>query len=381
MSVQLLSWEGPLEPAHVASRLTAMLFGHRPGRIPPDALRAELLRAALWELSVVRPSGAMLDAAATTHQVLGRARALWEPLEGTLWTAPQHQRDGEARLVEEENDGLNRAFLDMLAEDGDVLTLGRGRWLPAPLRLVPLSDTLYVLVGGLPTALLPEPIRQDLRFHGHFRQIARGAIPATLAPHQDDHWQFQTQESWLGTLPPPGPELVEQFARQELTPVLRNDSPSLEAYVARLDQPLEWRWRSLEQVPDDRYLLRNTGSWGQGRYSIGEVRGHNLLKQGQIPPFIELRRLVHALATAAGAPARARWEHSGTILSLSSALPARERKKLAVLASPQEGQAYALYMWSVETQHNKEVWTLLTALGMRVQTEQRGEESGETPDE
>jgi hypothetical protein len=381
MSVQLLSWEGPLEPAHIASRLTAMLFGRRPERIAPDALRAELLRAALWEFSVVRPSGAMLEATATTHQVLGRARALWEPLEGTLWTAPPHQPDGEALLVEEGNDGLNRAFLDMLAEDGDALTLGRGRWLPAPLRLVPLSDTLYVLVGGLPTALLPEPLRQDLRFHGHFRQIARGAISATPAPHQDDHWQFQTQESWLGTLPPPGPELVEQFARQELTPVLRNDSPSLEAYVARLDQPLQWRWRSLEQVPDGRYLLRNTGSWGQGRYSIGEVRGHTLLKQGQVPPFIELRRLLHALATAAGAPARARWEHNGTILSLSSALPARERKKLAVLASPQEGLAYAPYRWSVETQHHREVWTLLTALGMRVQTAQRGEESGETPDE
>ena len=378
MSVQSLSWEGPLEPAYVASRLTTMLFGHLPGNIPPDAVRAELLRAALWELSVVRQRGAAPDAAATTQQVLGRARALWEPLEDTLWTAPHQEREEEARLGEEESDGPGRAFLDTLAEDGDVLALGRGRWLPAPLRLVPISEELNVLVGGLPTALLPEPVRRGLRFHGHFRQVAGGVLPTG---RRGDHWQFQTQESWLGTLSPPVSELVEQFARQELTPVLRNDTPSLEAYVARLDQPLEWRWRPLEKVHDGRYLLRNTGSWGQGRYSTGEVRGHNLVKQGQVPPFIELRRLLHALATAAGAPARARWERNGTILSLSSALPARERKKLAILASPQRGQTYAPYRWSVETQHNREVWTLLTALGMRVQTEQRTGVSGETPDE
>lgn len=372
MPIQSLAWEGPLEPLQIARQLEAMLFGGTPAPLSPDAWRAEIVRAALWELSLSRRAETLLDSAVTTQQILGRARTLWAPLEGAFWASVSDHQEGEGMQEEEiEHDEVSRALLDVLVEQGDILSLGQGRWIPAPLRLVPLSSTLYLLIGGAPTALFPEPVLRGLRFHGTFRQMEGTVIETVSGPYQDEAWQFQTQENWLGAEPPTLPTLVEQFSLQDLVAVQRNDASLLEAYVASFDEPQGLRWRAVAQVPDGRYLLRNSSSWGQGRYSIGEIGGHALLKQGQVPRSIELRRLLYALGVAVGTPARAAWEVQSNTLVLFSELPARERKKLATLGVLQEkkGQPYYPRRWRIDPRQKGEVWALLTGLGVRMQTE------------
>ncbi len=374
MSVQKLVWEGPLVLEQAAKQLKAMLFGHFLTHVALEGLRAELLRAALWELSILRQPDKLIDAAVTTQQILGRARMLWEPLEGNVQPAIQYSQgtlENEEEAMqddEDEDDGLHRELLDILAEQGDVLSLERGRWIPAPLRLVPLSRELYLLAGGIPTILLPEPIIQALRLHSSFRQIASKVIQAVPAPYQNGLWQFQTQESWLGAVPPTLSELVEQFNQQELRAVQRSNTQSLEAYVASINKPQELRWQPLERVPDGCYLLRNLLSWGLGRYSIGEVQGHDLIKQGQLPASLEIRRLLYALGTAAGAPVRAGWERESNIFVLSNELPARERKKLTTMGSLQANKGLTYYprRWRVAPYHHQEVWNLLTGLEIRI---------------
>lgn len=372
-----LLWEGPLQTGQVAKQLEKMLFGPCASQITLEGLRSELLRVSLWELVMLRQPATLTASSVTTQQILGRARMFWEAMvdEGMLqsasWTQQSVSEDDQPWQDEEdENEGVNRYLLEALAEQGDVFSLGRGRWISVPLRLVPLSSSLYLLVGGMPTALLPQLILNDLRLHGSFRQIESQVIQSVPAPSQYEEWQFQTREHWLGAPALELPTLVEQFNQQELGIVQYRTAQSLEAYVASLDKPQGLRWRPLEHVSDGRYLLRSRMAWGQGRYSIGEIQSHCLIKQSGMPGSIEIRRLLYALGEAAGVPARARWEQETNTFVLDSELPMRERKLLATigLLQPNKGHSYYPRRWRVASQQSMEVITLLKRLGIVVRS-------------
>jgi hypothetical protein len=371
MVTQNFAWEGPLPLQKVASQLKATLFGSIEKQVTSEALRAEVIRVALWERSVLCQPRIVSDAVITTQQLLSRARTLWTPLHTAMQQVASSQSvDSEDHEQQPEEEELNRQTLDTLAEQGDLLILPQGRWLPAPLRLVPITSELYLLVGAIPSSLLPSPVLQALHLHGSFRRVERRVIQTVS--HFDEHecWQFQTQESWLGTSPPKQAELLERFRDTELYPVAQQSSTeSLEAYVASINKPQGLRWRSVPHIPEGgRYLLRNRTPWGKIFYSIGEIQNRQITKQSQMQESFDIRSLCYALDSDAGVPTRARWNRELGILTLKSELPARERKYLATLGHLQKNNPYYYpRIWNIAAQYEIKMKELFLHLGVLIE--------------
>ena len=297
MVIQNFVREGPLPLQKVATQLKATLFGPIEKQVMSEALRAKVIRVALWEQSVLCQPHTISYASTTTLQLLNRARMLWTPLHATMQQVTSSQSaDSEDREQQPEEEELNRQTLDTLAEQGDLLALPQGHWLPTPLRLVPITSALYLLVGTIPSSLLPSPVLQSLDLHGSFRRVERRVIQTVS--HFDEHecWQFQTRESWLGASPPEQAELLKSFRDAELCPVAQQGSTeSIEAYVASIDKPQGLRWRSFTHIPKDgRYLLRDRTPWGKIFYSIGEIQKYHIIGQSQ-GVSLDIRRLCYAL--------------------------------------------------------------------------------------
>ena len=88
----------------------------------------------LYGVTVGMPS----DAAISTQKILNRARILLEPFVVSRLQTSSSSDCADKQISED--DDLDRQFLDELAEQGDLLSLAGGRWLPAPLRLVPITS-------------------------------------------------------------------------------------------------------------------------------------------------------------------------------------------------------------------------------------------------
>jgi hypothetical protein len=367
MDVSAITWEGPLSIQEVAQQLIKTLFGPLIKQVPPEeALRGEVLRVAIWEQSVLSQQQSITDARVSTQRVLSRARFLWKPISTAL-----KKRDSSSELHVE--DELSRRALDDLAEQGDLLSLSGGQWLPAPLRLVPASLDRYLLVGGLPSSFLSYKILQELHLHGSFRQIETSLIQKY--PTFDGlagHWQFQTQESWLGAPVLTPKELLQKFQAEELLPVVQQVTPqNIEVYVASLDKPQGLRWQPPENVhKNGRYLLRSQTPWGQRFYTIGQFENQRIKRQSQIMESWDIRRLCYALDVEAHMPTRVAWNKQQGILILRSELPVRERKRLAALGSLQtNGADYGYYprIWHISPHYEPEVQNILKELAIVIQ--------------
>jgi hypothetical protein len=359
MKTSTFPLQNPISPQMAASYLSKACFGPIVGQATPEAVLAEMIRIALWELSVLEQPSANGMSAVSTQRILRRVRMLYEPFTATN---PVGEQPGE--------DELDRETLDELAEQGDMLSLPRGQWLPAPLRLVPAASTLYLLVGSLPSSLLASSVLQGIRLHGSFRQLDADLLQhcPTFDGHHG-HWQFQTLESWLGAPVPTLKQLQQQFQEIETAPVMQAmDAQQPKAYIASLDQPQALRWRSPEQVPHDgRYLLRKRNRWGQVSYSIGEIEKQQITKESQHLETIDIRRLCYALDDQAQMPTSVQWNRDAETLVLRSLLPARERKRLATLGTLRKNSTHFYpRIWYIDRRYEEEVHKLLTDLAITI---------------
>ena len=98
--------------------------------------------------------------------------------------------DGEIRARIKES-------LEELADSGDLVELANGRWLPAPTRQVRLDtvDDTRLLVGGLPTSLLPSELKAKLEHSGVFRRTKGDFLAKELGLPSED------RASWMGEAP------------------------------------------------------------------------------------------------------------------------------------------------------------------------------------
>lgn len=370
METYSLIWEGPLSIANVASQLKKMLFGPVAEQASQDALRAEVIRVALWERSVLSRPYAINDAAISTQKILNRARVLLEPFSVSQSQTPSSSNFADRPISEDDN--LGRQFLDELAEQGDLLPLAGGRWLPTPLRLVPITSELYLLAGSVPSSLLAALVLENLHLHSSFRQVKADIIQScSTFDGLDGLWQFQALENWLGAPAVPLADLLQQFQKWDLQDVASQSSPlDSEAYVPSLNQPQVLRWRSLYQVDrDGRYLLRCRNLWGQHFYTIAEIGHHRLKRQSQVLESFDIRRLCYALDSEADAPTTATWDRKWGTLTLHSELPARERKRLATLGTLQKNRTGHYYprIWHISPQHEQKIQDILSSLHVLIQ--------------
>ena len=370
MPVSGLAWEGPLSPSVVTGQLRTDLFGACARRASNEALQAESIRVAVWTLSALKSGAPLTDAAVSTRQILAQARALWQPFQIASKAQAQSRIDQNHESVSETE--LARDLLATLEDQGDLFSFPGGYWVPAPLRLVPITETAYLLIGGIPTHLLPAAVLEAMHLHGSFRQVDSSAFSGTMPTSQFiGEWKFQELRNLLGLTPPTLEQLIQKFRAIEMQPVSREAiSSTFEAYVAYLNKPQFQRWSSLEWVRDGHYLLRTQNAWGLRQHSIGDIQDRRLVRQSTELRSIDIRRLCYALDYVTGTPTTVIWERGQGRLVLRSELPSRERKLLASIGSlrvPKEGY-YPREWIGIAAQHAKKVDEMLEQLHVRVST-------------
>ncbi len=364
------AWELGISSAPVvAKRLKEDLVGPHANQASPEALSAEVIRVTLWVLCTRRQTASFAEASVTTRGLLELARAIWGPI-GDDYREGHAARDPEHDSEPERNGALSRELLDTLAEQGDMLSLSGGRWLPTPLRFVPVTPAHHLLVGGMPTHLLPDVALRALRLHGSFRHVKGGAISSLQQISGTTVRQFQSLESWLGPSQKLE-ELLRLFDQYELQTVVHQQvsDSSLEAYDTSIDEFQLLRWQALNQIDNGRYLLRASTPWGTHQYSIGFISNRKLIQQSAGIWQTDIRRLCYALDRRAGKPTRVRWNGKQRELLLHSELPGRERKFLALVGTLLENadENYYPRRWII-SEDVAPIFERLKDLGIQVET-------------
>ncbi len=366
MSMQKASvvWEGPLSAKEVADEIQKTLFGTHVQKIPYEALRAEAIRVAVWMLTASKQQEHFPEEGAATRQVLMQARILLSSLHQVSRTERSGLPENDA---EDQMYDVERDVLDALEDQGDLFSLPGGYWLPAPPRLVPLGNLLYLFAGGMPIYLRPA-LQKYLYLHGTFRQVR----DVSLQKEAFGTWQFQSKQQWLGPKPPTLQQLYADFLKCSLLPVSQQEGASrgLEAYACQSGKTQATRWRLPDNVADGRYLLRTQVQWGKRQYSIGLIQNRRLVEQSSTMPFLDIRRLCYALDHSKGMPTSVEWAPTQGKLTLRSEFPMRERKELASIATlqvPDEG--YYPRSWIIPREHHETLKGMLQDLGIRVLSE------------
>lgn len=350
MSIENAIWAGPIPLKTVEQQVKAILFGAARSRASAEALQAEAIRLAVWSQTCQQQKTTLSQNAASTRHVLKAAR---------MYLIRSNQ--------DEQAVDLERNMLDSLADQGDLYAFVGGYWLPAPLRLVPITDRDVLLVGGLPTYLLPPALLEILVFHGSFRRFkCSTASPVFPTSSVIMKWQYQSLDNWLGPLPPTFPELIQLFHAAELLPVEYHQQ-TLDAYVATLPDWQEKRWQTLNRVREGCYLLRTAVEFGTREYTVGLVENHRIVRQSSPLRSVEIRRLCYALDADAKIPTKVDWNRDKGSLTLSSELPARERKFLASIGQLQvlTDKYYPRSWVNIPPQFHAEVENMLLLLAVQ----------------
>jgi hypothetical protein len=166
--------------------------------------------------------------------------------------------------------------LDELADAGDLVELGNGRWLPAPTREVPLQtyDDTRLLVGGLPTSILPPELSSNLEHSGVFRRTKGEFLAKELAIPSED------RISWMGEAPAD----LEASTREALEgkyEVSRDEGQHFHIYAPELFQsttPQALRWAERLDKQSGKYLCRQDLPFGLKRYYAAEISGGKLTR-------------------------------------------------------------------------------------------------------
>ncbi len=177
-SARSSTWEVGISSAPVvAKRIKEDLVGPHASQASLEALAAEVIRVALWALCTQGQKSSFSEASVTTRRLLELARAMWAPITDAT-KGGNAAKDTNYDNEPDRNVEIGRELLDTLTEQGDIFALSGGRWLPAPLRFVPVTPTHHLFVGGMPTRLLPHALLRTLHLHGSFRHIESNVIPS-----------------------------------------------------------------------------------------------------------------------------------------------------------------------------------------------------------
>jgi hypothetical protein len=296
-------------------------------RIGP-ALCAEVLRATLWSLWSVERRPVYVT------RLLGSAARLLLP-----W--PQDKMESRPAIAEQ-----LRATLQELEIVGDLVALPGGRWAPAPLRSVHLpAINRHIILGGVPTRLLPAQLRATIERAGTVRLAPVPASDLKIDTIPEHEWLRMPSgdlAAWTRTvldttgLAPAGDLAVEIYA------------PA--AASAGADQYHRWQQRA-DRLPDGLYLARNRTRRGSIAHYIG--------------------RIVAGRIDGAGTPAlgdgdvrrRGMWR-----VELRSELPQAEQRLFLAVGREDvrpDGRYYPRW-WEISLQYMPTARNALIALGVQI---------------
>lgn len=256
-----------------------------------------------------------------------------------------------------------REALDALAEVGDVLELANGWWLPAGSRQILLDNETddRLIVGGLPTSLLPTEHRALLSHRGQFR-TTRGAALASaygLATEPLDSWVGRK----LTDLEPWGQQMLNASVEPYTEP---SEGVRFRFYVPRrAGEPQGFRWRDSPRGLDGRYFAFRELPFGLRQPRIVEINQDRICATrplGLAPG--DARRLQYAVDAIARMPVTVSLKRTDRFqVTLQSEVPRAEQRLFAALGEltfPDE--RYYPRTWTFPIEHADHVLQRLAAL-------------------
>lgn len=255
--------------------------------------------------------------------------------------------------------------LEELADAGDLVELANGRWLPAPTRQVRLEtvDDTRLLVGGLPTSLLPSELKAKLEHSGVFRRTKGDFLAKELG------LPFEDRTSWMGEAPGDlGAWTREAFEGKY--EVYRDEGRQFYVYAPEVFQsttPQARRWVERLDKLSGRYLCRQDLPFGLRRYEAAEIVGGKLTRVMNLRCG-DFRRLMYGLDVLAGKAVGVEEDirHEQFSIILRSELPKPERRFFAALGSLTVAEdSYYPRTWQFPSRYAAEIRSRLVALGIR----------------
>jgi hypothetical protein len=258
-----------------------------------------------------------------------------------------------------------REALDELAEAGDAIEVGGGHWLPAAVREVAGDASLStrLLVGGLPTDVLPTHLQAFVDAHGPFRHVHGDALRAEL------ELPTQPLEAWADV---PNASL-QAWAASLLQSKLPAYSEPPDGGRFRFYSPgaaprgAVQRARWDERPPDHgRLLVERRRPTGAREYRIAEVSGRRVERCAAVLLPGEHRRLMYALDERAKNPTRVDVTRAdgGLLVVLRSELPWAEQRLFGALGRLLPNASNNCYprTWRFDLAHEEAVLARLAAL-------------------
>jgi hypothetical protein len=263
-----------------------------------------------------------------------------------------------------------RSCLEELSEAGDAVSLDEGRWMPAPVRVVPLAGAAAPapFVGGVPTTLLAPELRKDVLAHGAFRRLRTRSITASLSLPSEtlESWTrypSQTLEEWgRGLLDAPLSEYREP----------KRDESAFRIYApenARRGATQLRRWEDRFSDLSGRYLAERARVFGAREYRVVELVRGRVARSGAILAPGEDRRLRYAVDALAQNPTRVQWKksHGDVTVTLWSEVPRSEQRLFGALGCLELTEGYYPRRWHFAHDDAPLVRERLTKLSVSIQ--------------
>jgi len=269
--------------------------------------RFELLRSTVWSLAA--PTGRV-----HINRILSAALPAWRVLSE------------DRQASDEDLRAALRTGLSSLQDVGDLIELRGGYWTPAASRLVELpQDTGYLLVGGMPSDLLP--VGEDrVRVHGLYRHLADlpSSLTALLPREGVESWarlpKYASVLDW-------GKEIIESVERQPFSPTAQESFEVYQPGRARAAAPQYRRWFSDAEGATGALLARRTRAYGAREYRLIDIESGAIVGSSALPG-IDVRRLMYSLDLHAQNPVHAHrvQGEDGPFWLLTSELPRAEQR-------------------------------------------------------
>jgi hypothetical protein len=264
-----------------------------------------------------------------------------------------------------------RSCLEELGEAGDAVSLDDGRWMPAPVRVVPLVHAAApaLLVGGVPTTLLGPDLKKDVIAHGAFRRLRTCLISETLS------LPSETLESWNRA---PSQALKDWGQAMLNAPLSEYREPQRDESAFRIYAPAKARQgatqlrRWVDRFGDlsGRYLAERSRVFGAREYRVVEIISGRVARSGAVLAPGEDRRLRYAADALAHNPTRVQWKkgRGDVTVTLWSEVPRSEQRLFAALGCLERTEgAYYPRRWHFDHEDASLVRERLRSLSVSIQ--------------
>lgn len=257
--------------------------------------------------------------------------------------------------------------IDKLKYTGDLADFSKGRWLPASLRDVIIDPDLKesLLVGGVPTNVFPNRIRNKVVHHKQFRRIATGLIDEIhglpkISLHLWAQIPSEDLETWANRIK--GIKLEEFAASIERRQFEIYNPSSQKHNVAQ-----NFRWKQRFDGITGKYLCRDSTVTGTFYY-IAELRGGAVVALSNPIPRKYSSRIMYAedFVHEKSVVAPAEIRKGQLTVKLSNLVPLGEHMVFDALGES-EAETNDFIVWRFDIKYQNVVFDILQRLKIKIE--------------